>query len=309
MATGGTIANGLEGRLTAQQLVDALPAATRSRVRRVESFANTASPTLDLDDWRRLAQRLAGALASSRALEGVVVTAGTDTLEELAWFLHLTIADERPVVVVGAMRRPGTPEGDGPRNLADAIAVATTRAVRGLGTLVVMHGHVSLARDVRKHHSTRLDAFDPPPGRLLATVRGTRVVMMRHPPADRLHGALPIESDSSLPRVDVLLTYQGAPGDLLDLAVRLGARGLVIAAAGAGSLTPPQAEAARRLAREGVPIVIATRTGAGPVESFDPADRTILAASNLSPVKARLTLVLGLAHRMDSRALRQLFAD
>jgi L-asparaginase len=309
MATGGTIANGLDGRLTARQLVDALPAATRSRVRQVESFANTASPTLDLDEWRRLSQRLAGAFASSPSLEGIVVTAGTDTLEELAWFLHLTIADPRPLVVVGAMRRPGTPEPDGPRNLADAIAVATTRAVRGLGTLVVMHGRVSLARDVRKHHSTRLDAFDPPPDRLLATVQGNRVVMVRHPPADRLRGALPIDSDSSLPRVDVLLTYQGAPGDLIELAVRQGARGLVIAAAGAGSLTPPQAEAARRLAREGVPIVIATRTGAGPVESFDPADRTILAASNLSPVKARLTLVLGLAHRMEVRALRRLFEE
>jgi L-asparaginase len=181
--------------------------------------------------------------------------------------------------------------------------------MRGLGTLVVMHRRVSLARDVRKHHSTGVDAFDPPQGRLLATIQGTRVVMVRHPPADRLRGALPLDSRADLPRVDVLLTYQGAPGDLLELAVRRGARGLVIAAAGAGSLTPAQAEAVRRLAREGVPIVIATRTGAGPVESFDPLDRAILAVGNLSPVKARLTLVLGLARRMDLPALRRLFAD
>lgn len=307
IATGGTIANGLDGRLTGQELVDALPAATRARVRRVESFANTASPTLDLDEWRRLSLRIATAFASTASFEGVVVTAGTDTLEELAWFLHLTIADDRPVVVVGAMRRPGTPNADGRRNLADAIAVAAAPSMRGLGTLVVMHGHVSLARDATKHHSSRLDAFDPPPPRLLATVEGPRLEVVRHPPADRLRGALPIEAGAELPRVDVLLTYQGAPGDLLDLAVRQGARGLVVAAAGAGSLAPAQAEAVRRLARDGVPIVIATRTGAGPVESFDPLDRAILAADDISPLKARLTLMLGLAHQMDVPAIRQLF--
>jgi L-asparaginase len=307
IATGGTIANGLDRRLTGQQLVDALPAPVRARVRRVETFANTASPTPGLDEWRRLSQRIANAFAGASSLEGVVVTAGTDTLEELAWFLHLTIADDRPTVVVGAMRRPGTPGADGPRNLADAIAVAGARGMRGLGTLVVMHGRVSLARDAAKHHSSRLDAFDPPPSRLLATVQGTRVDVVRHPPTDRLHGALPIGAAVELPRVDVLLTYQGAPGDLLDLAVRQGARGLVVAAAGAGSLTPAQAEAVRRLARDGVPVVIATRIGAGPVESFDPLDRAIVAADDISPVKARLTLVLGLAHRLDLRTLRQLF--
>jgi L-asparaginase len=308
IATGGTIANSPEGRLSGRQLVNTLTAAARARVRDVESFSNVASPALGLDEWVRLSRRITGAFARAPSLEGIVVTAGTDTLEELAWFLHLTIADNRPLVVVGAMRRPGTPNADGPRNLADAIAVATSRDAHGLGTLVVMHGRVSLARDVRKQHSTRLDAFDPPPGRLLATVHDGRIAMVQRPSTDPLRGALPVGRGVDLPRVDVLLTYQGAHGDLLEHAVRQGARGLVLAAAGAGSLTPAQAESVRRLARDGIPVVIATRTGAGPVENFDPDDAGVLTASNLSPVKARLTLMLGLAHRLDVRGLRRLFA-
>lgn len=307
IATGGTIANSPTGRLTGQQLVDALPAAARSRVREIETFANVASPTLDLGDCMRLSERVVKAFAGRPALDGIVITAGTDTLEELAWFLHLTVTDDRPVVLVGAMRRARTAGADGARNLADAIAVASASPMRGLGTLVVMHGRVSLARDVRKRHSTRLDAFDPAADALVASVSGNRVTPARRPTPDPLRGKLYIGTGISLPRVDVLLTYQGASGDLLDYAVRQGARGLVIAAAGAGSLTPAQAAAVRRLAREGVPIVIATRTGAGPVESFDPADPAVIVASDQPPLKARITLMLGLARRMDVQALRKLF--
>jgi L-asparaginase type II len=308
VATGGTIANDPAGRLTPQQLVERLPGRRWLGRIETESFANASSASLPLDVWVRLSHHLVERFARDDPPDGIVVTGGTDTLEELAWFLHLTVPGPRPVVLVGAMRRPGAAGEDGPANLADAVRVAAARRSRGRGALVVMHGQIHSARAVRKHHSTSLSAFDEPAGRSAGTIRDGRVIYRALPRPAPLWGALQVPADASLPRVDIFMTYQGAAGDLIEYAAAHGARGLVLAAAGAGSLTPAQAEAARRLAQAGTPVVIASRTGEGDVGLFDADDEAVIAAGSLSAVKARLLLMLAITSDESPAGIARLFA-
>ena len=184
-----------------------------------------------------------------------------------------------------------------------------SQAARGRGTLVVMHGQVLAAREVRKQHATDLGAFDAPEPERAGTVKRGRVQLARAASPPLAPGVLPISGETPLPRVDVLLAYQGANGDLIEAAVANGARGIVVAAAGAGALTPSQSEAARRVARAGVPVVIASRTGAGTIAAADrPDDLPLLRAGDLAPLKARVLLTLALAHGMDARQIATLFA-
>ncbi len=309
IATGGTISNDPHGRLSADELVEQLPG--RASLGRIttESFANASGPALSLDDWSRLSRHVTSILTANDAPDGLVVTSGTDTLEELAWFLHLTVPGPRPVVVVGAMRRPGTPGEDGPRNLADALRVAAAAGSRDRGILVVMHGQVHLAWSVRKHHTTSLSAFDEPVGAAAGVVSSGRVTFRPLAASGPAPGLLRIERDAPLPRVDILETYQGADGDLIDAAAEAGAAGIVIAGAGAGSLTPSQASAARRVARAGVRVVVASRTGGGLVGPVAGEDVGFVSAGALSPLRARLLLILALARDMSGEELASLFAS
>jgi L-asparaginase len=308
VATGGTIARAPEGWLSAEQLVARLPAGLPAAIE-AETFARGPSTALPLDDWLALSRRLHALFEADRTLSGVVVTAGTDTLEELAWFLYLTVSDVRPVVVTGAMRRPAAAGADGLGNLADGIRLAASADARGLGTVVVMHGRVLAARDVRKVHTRSLPAFDAaPPGRI-GDIRGTRVRVMRPAARGVAPGSLAPPAGTRLPRVDIVLTYQGAGGELIAAAVAAGARGLVLASAGAGSLTPAQIEAARRAARSGIPVIVASRVGRGPIGTlrYTPAGAPLFSAGDLQPLKARLLLMLGLARGMPPADLEQLF--
>jgi L-asparaginase len=310
ITTGGTIANAAAGRLSPDDLVRALPGhgVPGVEVER-EEFANASSASLTLQDWVRLSRRVTTLFADDPGLAGIVVTSGTDTLEELAIFLHLTVAAPRPVVLVGAMRRPGAPDADGPRNLLDALRVAADPSSRERGTLVVMHGQVHAAVEARKLHATRLGAFDAPTALVLGKVEGGRVRYHRPPVPRPRPGALALGEGVELPRVDVLLTYQGATGDLVQAAVEAGARGIVLASAGAGSLTPSQAGAAGRLADRGVAIVVATRTGAGVVTRPEPGSAGFIPAGGLPALKARVLLMLALARGFDRGRIAALFEE
>ena len=293
VATGGTISNAPTGRLTAAQLVAALPAAERPGRIDTDTFATLPSAGLTLEDCVRLSRHLVEVFAADPDLDGIIVTTGTDTLEEIAWFLHLTVAGER--------------DADGAANLADAVTVAGDPQSRGRGTLVVMHGQIHTAREARKKHATDVAAFDAPERQRLGTVRRRRVHVSIEPAADPRAGSLALAGDAPLPRVDVLLTYQGASGDLIDAAIEQGARGIVLAAGGAGALTPSQTDAAQRAARAGVAVVVASRTGGGRVTARMPAQLPIIAAGDLAPVKARVLLMLALARQLEGDAIAGLF--
>jgi L-asparaginase len=311
-ATGGTISNRAQGRLTGEELLQRLPEAARFARVEPEQFANTYSSALTLRQWVELARRIGSALSSDPGLAGVVVTSGTDTLEELAYFLHLTVRDQRPVVIVGSMRNPSTPGYEGSANLLAAIRVAADPQSRGKGALVVLNDEINSAREATKTDALRLDTFESRPYGVLGVVDFDRVVFYRE--ITRRHGArseFDVTRVDSLPRVDVLLAYQQAPGDLVKAAVDLGARGIVMATAGAGAMSAAQLEGVRYALERRIPVVITTRTGSGRVAGVEreSADSPLIAGEDLMPVKARVLLMLALTRTTDPAEIQRIFFE
>jgi len=193
-----------------------------------------------------------------------VVTSGTDTLEELAYFLDLTVRSDKPVVVVGSMRNPSTLGYEGAANLLEGFRVAASPDARGQGALVVLNDEINAAREVTKTDALRLNTFQTRGYGLLGVVDADRVAFYRR--SLKRHSArseFDVTSVAKLPRVDVLLVYQGADGDLIRAAADAGAKGIVIAAAGAGATSGTQPAGIDYATKKGVFVVTTTRAGAG----------------------------------------------
>lgn len=243
--------------------------------------------------------------------DGVVITHGTNTLEETAWLLHLAVATDAPIVVTGAMRPASALSADGPLNLVQAVRVAAAPSARGLGVLVAMDGTVHGARDVTKSNTLRVDAFASPMAGPLGRVDGDSQVVITSRPAraTSLRGAYAGVDLRALSRVDVVASYQGSDGALIDAAVAAGARGIVSAGTGAGYPTPLEVEALQRASDAGVVVVQASRVGSGRVPPV-PAllARGWVAADDLVPWKARILLRLALAAGEGLDTIRERFA-
>ncbi len=178
VATGGTISNRDGGRLSAEELARSMPGLERAATLTHEQFLNVASSQITLEQWLQLARRVNELFAKDAGLAGIVVTSGTDTLEETAFFLHLTVRDPRPVVVVGSMRNPSTLGYEGAANLLEGVRVAAEPAARGKGVLVVLNDEVNSARDVTKTDALRLQTFRSPTHGLLGVVDRDRVTLL-----------------------------------------------------------------------------------------------------------------------------------
>ena len=322
VATGGTISNRDGGRLTADDLAKSVPGVDRVATLTHEQFANVASSQITLDQWLQLSRRINALFAEDRGLAGVVVTSGTDTLEETAFFLHLTIRDARPVVVVGSMRNPSTLGYEGAANLLEGVRVAAEPSARGKGVLVVLNDEINSARDVTKTDALRLQTFQSPTHGLLGVVDRDRVtffrqILSRH----TVTSEFDVKAVTALPRVDVFMAYQGASGDVIRAAVDAGAKGLVMAGAGAGALSGTQADGLEYAASKGVIIVAGTRTGAGriiPVRGQPPANATpeqlrrremTVQAEDHIPVKARVLLMLALTRSQKRDEIQRIFSE
>jgi L-asparaginase len=309
-ATGGTISNKTGGRLTVDELIKSVPNLDRRVMADGEQFTNVASGAITMDQWLSLAQKINDKFKKEQDLAGIVVTSGTDTLEELAYFLHLTVRDVRPVVVVGSMRNPSTTGYEGVANLEDAFVVAADPAARDMGTLVVLNDEINSAREVTKTDSRLLSTFSSRDYGVLGTVFD-RVAIFRKPV--RRHSAkseFDVAAITSLPRVDVILTYQGAPGDLIKAAVDNGAKGVVIAGAGAGATSGTQGEGISYATDKGAFVVTTTRTGSGGIGGGGRggASRRI-GGDDLQPVKARILLMLALATTSDPVEVQRMFRE
>jgi len=257
-----------------------------------EQIAQLDSKDMDFATWRRLAGRVAHHAARPE-VAGVVVTHGTDTLEETAWFLARVVPVGKPVVLTGAMRPATSREADGPRNLADAIAVAAHSGRAGV--VVVFAGELHSARDVRKVHPSRLDAFSSGDAGPLGRIEAGRLVHLRPWPEERPLGLERVATPaSSWPWVEIVTSVAGVDGRAVAALVAAGVEGLVVAATGNGSLHRELAAALRRLAPSGrIPVLRATRCLDGAVaEKGDPD--AFASAGDLTPVKARVELVLQL---------------
>src|SRR5512145_1324818 len=243
IATGGTISSRTGGRLTSDDLLESMPGLDRYARAEAEQFANTASSALTLAQWLDLARRINAAFAQDPDLAGVVVTSGTDTLEETAFFLNLTVKTYRPVVVVGSMRNPSTLGYEGAANLLEGFRVAAAPESRGKGVLVVLNDEINAAREVTKTDALRLQTFQTRGYGVLGVVDSDRVVYYRN--VVRRHTAdteFDVAAIGELPRVDIVMVYQGATGDVIKALVDQGAKGLVIASAGAGATSGTQRE-------------------------------------------------------------------
>ncbi len=308
-ATGGTISNKAGGRLTVDELIQSIPNLDR-RVRATgEQFANVASGAITMEMWLDLARRINAKFRADPGLAGIVVTSGTDTLEELAYFLHLTVRDARPCVVVGAMRNPSTLGYEGAANLEDALLVAADPASRGMGGLVVLNDEINSAREVTKTDSRLLSTFSSRDYGVLGTVFD-RVQYFRKPV--RRHTAaseFDVDKIAALPRVDVILTYQGAPGDLIKAAVDNGAKGIVIAGAGAGATSGTQGQGITYATGKGAFVVTTTRAGSGGVGTGGRGASLRIGGDDLQPVKARVLLMLALATTSNPAEVQRMFRE
>ena len=270
---------------------------------REDPFRRVRAHALTDTDLAELVDVIRGPLERDEA-DGIVVTHGTNTLEETAWLLHLVVNDDAPVVLTGSMRPASALSGDGPLNLVNAVRVAASPAARGLGALVLLDDTIHGARDVTKSDTMRVSAFRDGASGPLGWVDGDGAVLLNHSPrrAADLRGRFSAVDLRTLPRVDMVASYQGADGVAIDALVDAGARGIVSAGTGAGYPTPGEVEALERAAAAGVIVVQASRVGAGRVPAV-PAllGRGWVAADDLAPPKARILLRLALANGIARR--------
>jgi L-asparaginase len=302
LSLGGTISSTSAGRpgvvptLTGESLVEDVPQIADVADVSAASFRQVASSELNVDDLTELAAEIEGRMGDGAG--GVVVTQGTDTIEESAFVLDLLVHRDEPVVVTGAMRNPTLPGADGPANLLASVQVAASDVARGLGTVVVLNDEIHAARFVRKTHTQSLATFESPlAGPLGFVSEGTPRVALH--PANRQHVSL-LPADSEDRPVALLTGALGDDGRLVDEVERLGYAGLVIEAMGGGHLPSVMVEPLAKLASR-MPVVLASRTGGGevlrrtygfPGSETDLLSRGLINAGTLDGRKARLLLSL-----------------
>jgi L-asparaginase len=323
VATGGTIASragspenlsGYSVADTGEDLVAAVPAISDVAKVTVEQYSNVPSTAITPADWVRMAQLINAALEPQGEgpfgdVDGVVVTHGTDALEETAFFLNLTVRSEKPVVIVGAMRPASAISADGPLNLLNAIRVAAHPSSRDRGALVVLNQEINAARDVTKANTKLVQTFAARGLGILGVVEGDRPVYYRGTERRHTHvsefdvsGLVP----EDLPRVDVSYTYAGSDGADVDAFVAKGTRGIVVATAGAGATTRGQSAALRRAFEAGVIVARSSRTGSGRVGSGRSRGGSV-SADDLNPQKARILLMLALTVTEDPAEVQRIF--
>lgn len=314
--TGGTIsmrfdagAGGAVPSLGAEEILEAAAGIRAVADLRIEEFGRFPGPHMSIAREWALRNRLAD-LVADPAIDGVVVTHGTDTIEESAYLATRSIDTDKPIVFTGAMRNASELSWDGPANLADAARVAASPDARGYGTLVVLNGRIFSALDVTKAHTHMLDAFESPGLGPVGVVDDGEVVFRR---------MLPPRSSILAPQalgdpVDIVLAYSGADGRLVD-AARATARGLVIAALGRGNVPPAMSEAIGRCVDAGLPVVVASRAPRGRVGQtygYEGGGRHLarlgaIFTGSRRPQQARIDLMLALGCGLTGADLHAVF--
>lgn len=298
LATGGTIAGTAASatdhlgytaaQLGVTQLLTAVPALAGFDIE-AEQLAQLDSKDMGFAVWRRIAER-AGALLARDDVAGLVVTHGSDTLEESAYFLQRVLAPAKPLVLTAAMRPATALQADGPQNLLDAVMLAREPGARGV--LAVVAGAVHGAFDVRKVHTQRLDAFGSGDAGPIARVESDRLRRFRDWPAGEALGLARLAA-ARWPRVEIVTSHAGASGDLVDALVAQGVDGLIAAGTGNGTLHHALEAALQRAQAAGVAVRRASRVPDGPVLATGRADE-LPSYATLTPPQARIELMLSL---------------
>lgn len=312
VATGGTIANTPSGRLHAGEVAEAIPQLKQVARLEVEEVMRVGSSSIKLENWLTLARRVNEILAKEPEVKGVVITHGSNTVEETGYFLSLTVKSEKPVVLTAAQRQFRTLSSDSPKNFLQAVRVAAADEARGKGALIVTNDVINAARDVTKTMTYRLETYSSHDLGVLGYVDEDRVTFYRVPLKQHTR-ATPFDVSrlQKLPRVDIIYTAVDTDGALIEAAVtHARAEGLVIAGFPTGSGTPAMDEVIKRVAAEGIPVVMTNRGGIG--RSTETAVRVkearpLIWGDNLTPQKARILLMLALTTTKDPGEIQRIF--
>ncbi len=322
LATGGTIAGAQastadagykSGSFSVEDLIKAVPTMTNFAELSGEQVANIGSQTMNHEVWLKLAKRVNEVLAGDT--DGVVITHGTDTMEETAYFLSLVVKSEKPVVLVGSMR-PATAIGaDGPANLYNAVALAADPQARGRGPLVLLNDTIQYARETQKTHTTHLDTFKSP-NRGVAGVMNTGKAFFYslNTTKHTTHSEFSVDglTVQNLPYVEIVYSYANFGGETIQDDVKRGAKGIVLAGVGDGNTTDAALAALKDAAKAGVVVVRSSRVGSGIVDrnvEIKDDEMGFITAMELSPQKARILLMLGLTKTKDLKQLQKLFTE
>ncbi len=321
LATGGTIAGAgasatgsayTSGQVKIEAMIDAVPNIRNLANLRGEQIANVGSQDMSVKVWLDLANRI-NALLAGNDVDGIVITHGTDTQEETAFFLNLVVKSDKPVVLTGSMRPSTALSAEGPLNLYNAVAVAASSKSKGYGVLVVMNDEIHSAHGVKKMITTPVQTFQSPEeGMLGSVIFGDVEFFHRTYGLNTVNSEFSVDGVKELPRVDIVYACADASPDLIDLMVKAGAKGIVIAGVGDGNMNAGTLEAAKRATKMGIAVVRASRVPTGTVllkgEINDEEYGTVSSMEH-NPQKARVILMLALLKNRSREELQKLFIE
>ncbi|KUP37865.1 L-asparaginase [Bacillus halotolerans] len=319
LATGGTIAGADKSKTSTteykagvvgvESLIEAVPEMKDIANVSGEQVVNVGSTNIDNKTLLKLGKRV-NKLLSSEDVDGIVVTHGTDTLEETAYFLNLIVKSDKPVVVAGSMRPSTAISADGPSNLYNAVKVAGAPDAKGKGTLVVLNDRIASARYVTKTNTTATDTFKSEEMGYVGTIADDIYFHNEMTHKHTKDTDLSISGLDKLPQVDILYGYQNDGSYLFDAAVKAGAKGIVFAGSGNGSLSDAAEKGAVSAVKKGITVVRSTRTGNGVVTpNGDYVKNGLLASNSLNPQKARILLMLALTKTDDPKKIQDYFNE
>ena len=319
LATGGTIAvsapTGTQsaytsGAVTIDAMLAAVPGIRDLANIRGEQISNVGSQDMSFDIMLKVAKRC-NELLQDKSLAGIVITHGTDTMEETAFFLNLVVKSDKPVVLVGSMRPSTALSADGPLNLYDAVAVAADPNAQGRGVLVVMNDWIHGAHSLTKTSTTAIQTFMSPVRGLVGVSAYGKNDFYNSPSwKHTLATEFDVTNVTSLPRVDILFACADMAPDLIDSSVANGTKGIVIAGVGNGNMNKASLEAAARAAKKGVVVVRSSRVVTGTVGrnvEVNDDEMGFVASDELNPQKARILLALALLKPRPTSQIQELF--
>jgi L-asparaginase len=321
LATGGTIAGAAatdvqagytSGQVGVEQLIAAVPQAKKLATLRGEQIANIGSQDMNDEVWLKLANRV-NALAAMPDVSGIVITHGTDTIEETAYFLNLVVKSKKPVVLTAAMRPATALSADGPLNFYNAVAVASNKDAGGRGVLVVINDWIHGAASLTKTSTTAVQTFMSPLSGLIGTIAYGKAEFNRAPIGKHTADTeFSLQGVTALPRVDIIMAYENMDGALIDAAAAAGAKGIVIAGVGNGNLTKAAVDALATQAKRGLVCVRASRVAVGRVDrnvELDDDKLGFVASLDKNPQKSRVLLRLALLKSSNPNDVQRMFRD
>jgi L-asparaginase len=319
LATGGTIAGAAasdvqaaytSGQVGVEQLLAAVPQAKKLAAMRGEQISNIGSQDMNDEVWLKLARRV-NELAAMPDVDGIVITHGTDTIEETGYFLNLVVKSKKPVVMTAAMRPSTALSADGPLNFFNAVAVAANKDAAGRGVLVVVNDWIHGASSLTKANTTAVQTFLSPLRGLIGTVSYGVCEFYRGPVGkNTVDSEFSLDGVTALPRVDIIMAHENMDGALIDAAVAAGAKGVVVAGVGNGNLTKAALDALAAQAKKGIVCVRSTRVATGRVGrnvEVDDDKLALVASDDLNPQKARVLLRLALLKPRSLGEVQRLF--